>query len=204
VNNLKQIGLAVHNFLSANNRLPADIRDAEGKPLLSWRVEILPFLEQQALWEQIHKDEPWDSPHNKALLEIMPGTFAIPGTPAPEAGHTFYRGFSGPHTGFEQRRGQPVNIADFTDGTSNTIVVVEANEAVPWLKPDSDLEFDGDAPPNEGKDPRPLMGGHFGRGFNALFMDGSVRFLSESIAPSILRALITRDGGEVISQDQLN
>ena len=77
-NNLKQIGLALHNFHSANDHFPADIRGKDGKPLLSWRVSILPFIEQQALFQEFHQDEPWDSPHNKALIARMPATFSVP------------------------------------------------------------------------------------------------------------------------------
>jgi hypothetical protein len=201
VNNLKQIGLAIHNFQSSNNRLPADIRDADGKPLLSWRVQLLPFLEQQGLFEALHKDEPWDSAHNKELLEHMPALFKIPGSAQVEPGHTFYRGFSGPHAMFDFQVQRGLNFEDITDGTSNTLVVVEAREGVPWTKPDSDIPFDGDADALQGNDLRPSLGGHFGGGFNALLLDGSVRFIRETLAPQTLRALISRDGGEVISHD---
>ena len=202
INNLKQIVLAIHNFHEANNRMPADIRDPNGKPLLSWRVELLPFLEQQPTFEAIHKDEPWDSPHNKELLASMPALFRIPESAAPEPGLTFYRGFSGPHTAFEGTPGANLSLASFTDGTSNTIAVVEAREAVPWMKPESDIPFDAEAKPGEEKDLSPLLGGHFPDGFNAAFMDGSVRFLRDSINARVLRALITRDLGEVVSSDE--
>jgi prepilin-type processing-associated H-X9-DG protein len=202
VNNMKQIGLAMHNFLSSQgDRLPRDITDKEGKPLLSWRVSILPFIEQQALFNEFHMDEPWDSPHNKALLDKMPMTFAIPGAKA-EPGMTFYRGFGGPSTLFDKSAENGVGLADITDGTSNTIAVVEAKEAVPWTKPDTEIPFDNKKPPAEnGKSLLEQTGRHFPGGFNALFMDGSVRFIKATVNELVMSALLTRNGGEVISSD---
>src|SRR5438477_2970944 len=79
VHNLKQIGLAMHNYRSANDAFPMPaITDKNGKPLLSWRVAILPFIEQGELYNKFHTDEPWDSPHNKALLKEMPPTYLCP------------------------------------------------------------------------------------------------------------------------------
>ncbi len=81
MNNLKQIGLAMHNYESTFGTFPpAYIADkATGKPLLSWRVAILPFLEQDALYKQFHLDEPWDSAHNKTLIARMPPVYRSPG-----------------------------------------------------------------------------------------------------------------------------
>jgi prepilin-type processing-associated H-X9-DG protein len=199
VNNLKQIGLALHNFHSVNDRFPPQaIADGHGKPLLSWRVAILPFLEQQALFEEFKRDEPWDSPHNKALLDRMPAVYTIPGAAA-EPGMTFYRGFSGAGTLFDPKAKQGISIATVTDGTSNTVGIVEAKEAVPWTKPDSDIAFDPQIKPQAMRQLLESLGGHFPGGFNTLFLDGSVRFLKMSISSQVLKALITRDGGEVIS-----
>jgi prepilin-type processing-associated H-X9-DG protein len=163
-------------------------------------VAILPFIEQQGLFNEFKLDEAWDSPHNKALVERMPPTYAVPGSRA-EPGMTFYRGFSGEHTLFDPKVKDGVGLAMVTDGTSNTIGVVEAKEAVPWTKPDAEIPFDASAKLEQAGDIFQSLGGHFPGGFNALFLDGSVRFLKMSVAPSVLRALITRDGGEVISSD---
>jgi prepilin-type processing-associated H-X9-DG protein len=200
VNNLKQIGLALHNFHSANNHFPADVRGKDGKPLLSWRVLLLPFLEEQAQFTALRLDEPWDSPHNQTVLERMPAVFAMPNASA-EPGMTFYRGFSGERAIFDSAVPEGVTIARITDGTSNTIAVVEAKEAVPWAKPESDLPSDPQADPERLQASVALLGAHFNGGFNALFCDGSVRFLRSQITLSVLQALITRDGGEVISAD---
>lgn len=203
VNNLKQIGLAMHNFHSANNALPAQATyDKNKKPLLSWRVALLPYMEEAALYNEFKLNEPWDSPHNKALIPRMPKVFVIPGAKA-EPGKTYYRGFSGPSTAFDlkQKNGVGVGFQEVLDGTSNTLAVVEAKEAVIWTKPEEEIPFDANAnPANLGK-LLGQMGAHWQGGFDALFLDGSVRFLKLSINPIVLRALITRNGGEVIGAD---
>ncbi len=196
MNNLKQVGLAMQNYANANKHLPTDVRGKDGKPLLSWRVQILPFMEQETLFKEFKLDEPWDSPHNKPLAERMPKVFAIPGSPA-EPGKTFYRGFSGKSTIFDPAVPQGVELNKITDGTSTTIAVVEAREAIPWTRPDGEIPFDADA-----KGPEALVaavGGHQTGGFNLLLCDGAVRFLDDSLIPVVLRSLITRNGGEVIS-----
>jgi hypothetical protein len=200
-NNLKQIGLALHNFHSANDHFPADIRSKNGKPLLSWRVSILPFIEQQALFQEFHQDEPWDSPHNKALIGRMPATFSAPDAGPAEPGMTFYRGFAGNDTFFDPKKAEGIKIADITDGTSNTIALVEAKEAVPWTKPESEVPLDADPNPERIKATLDAVGGHFEGGFNALFCDASVRFIRSTVALPVFRALITRGLGEVISSD---
>ena len=193
VNNLKQIMLAYHNFHSTNNTFPpAAICDAEGKPLLSWRVAILPFIEQQDLYNQFHLDEPWDSAHNKPLLEKMPQVYRSPKA-KPNDTTTFYQAFVGDGALYDAPSKAP-GIAEITDGTSNTLAVVEAGKAVPWSKPE-DIPFARD------KDLPKLGGLGFPGGFNAGFCDGSVRFLKFSINKDTLKALITRAGGEVISSD---
>jgi RNA polymerase sigma factor (sigma-70 family) len=79
MNNLKQILLAMHNYHDANGNMPHDITDKDGKPMLSWRVAILPYIEQDNLFKQFKLDEPWDSDHNKKLLALMPSTYRTPG-----------------------------------------------------------------------------------------------------------------------------
>src|SRR5262249_20669195 len=140
-NNLKQIVLAFHNYESAYGSFPAAaICDKAGKPLLSWRVAILPFVEQDNLYQQFHLNEPWDSEHNKKLLAMMPriyvadgGDAKMPAMPAegdgvPATQRTNYRVFVGGGAAFDLRKG--VKITDFTDGTSNTIMVVETSATV--------------------------------------------------------------------------
>jgi prepilin-type processing-associated H-X9-DG protein len=196
VNNLKQIGLAMHNYHSTHNTFPAAYSASpDGKPLLSWRVHILPYLEQKALYDEFHLDEPWDSPHNKALISRMPRTYACPSGSRAVAreGKTSYLTPRGPATIFPGA--QAIRIKEITDGTSNTILVVDASDsaAVIWTRPD-----DWEVPPDFKT--RGLFG-HHPSGTNFTFADGSVRFLKETIAPRLVQALVTRNGGEVISSD---
>lgn len=196
VNNLKQIGLAMHNYHDVHNSLPPSYsRDKAGRPLLSWRVHILPFVEQTALYKEFHLDEAWDSPHNKALINRIPQVYVCPDANSKlvASGKTSYLVPRGKATIFTG--GDGVKIQDITDGTSNTIMVVDANDdsAVIWTKPD-----DWDVDPE--LKPAGLWGHHIG-GTSFLFADGSVRFLKDTIAPVTIRALLTRNGGEIVSQE---
>jgi Protein of unknown function (DUF1559) len=191
VNNLRQIVLAMHNYHSANNMFPrAASFGPEGKPLLSWRVAILPYLQQNELYNKFKLDEPWDSPHNKSLLKEMPAIFLCVDRVKPDPVTTNYRVLLGPGAAFEKDR--DTGIVDFTDGTSNTILVVEAKDAVPWTKPD-DLTFDPAAAASLYGAGSPHVGG-----FNAATADGAVHFIKDTIERIVFRHLVTRNAGEVI------
>jgi hypothetical protein len=163
---------------------PDDIRFS-GTALLSWRVALLPYLGEERLYRQFRLNEPWDSPHNKALLEKMPRVYAPPGVKTRQPYTTFYQVFVGPHAGFEKHRA--LRMADFPDGTSNTLLIVEAESPVPWTKPE-DLHYAPD-------EPLPELGGLFPGIFNAAFADGSVYPLRKNADPVTLHRLITRDDG---------
>ncbi len=193
VNNLKQIGLAMHNYHDSYGCFPpAAITDKNGKPLLSWRVAILPFMESSPIYNKFHLDEPWNSPHNLTLLNPTPNYYLCPSDPTLKPGMTAYQVIVDAHSIFRPDF-QPVPIADVTDGTSFTILVGESRKAVPWTAPE-DLPLDMTVP-QSGLDS--FHSFHSG-GYNALFADGSVKFLKTWIKPEVLKALITRDGGEVI------
>jgi hypothetical protein len=175
---------------------PGGVGPAEfsGKALLSWRVAILPFLGEQELYQRFKLDEPWDSPHNKALLKKMPRIYAPPGKTTAEPGTTYYQVFVGPHAGFEKHRALRLG-PDFADGTSNTLLIVEAGTAVPWTKPE-DLHYSAD-------EPLPQLGGLFADVFNAALADGSVVALSKTCDQDALRKVITRDDGFPVDIDRL-
>lgn len=191
-NNLKQIGLAMHNYHDTNNQFPpAAVCDKKGKPQLSWRVLILPYIEQEALYKEFKLDEPWDSENNKKLIAKMPKIYAIPGA-KPDSTDTHYRVFVGNGAGFDWIMGG--KITGISDGTSNTLMVVTAATAVPWTKPD-ELEYDPE------KDMSKLIGFVVNGKAQVAMFDGSVRTLSKLPSKETLHALITRNGGEVIGND---
>ncbi len=197
VRRLQQLALAMHNYAGAyKNRLPATANfNKQGKPLLSWRVHLLPFLEQQALYRQFHLDESWDSPHNKKLLALMPQVYQGPNRALNREGKTVYLLPTGKHAAFKDGPEGPRMPADVPDGTSNTILIVEADDAhaAPWTKPE-DLPIDPEHPERG-------LGGHYPEGFLAALADGSVRFVAKTMSKATLRAAFTPAGGEVLGPD---
>jgi hypothetical protein len=163
---------------------PAAVRGPDGKPLLSWRVLMLPYIEQDELFREFKLDEPWDSPHNIKLLERMPPTY-LPFRDAPVApGHTYYQVIVGPGTLFERPEG--VNSRDLPR-QSGMFLIVEAGRAVPWTKPDDLTYVPGG--------PLPELGGIFRDGrFRAAFADGRVQDIQLTETEEI-RAAITGSGG---------
>jgi len=194
INHLKQIGLAMHNYHSTFKKFPpAAVYDRDGKALLSWRVLILPYLEQNALQQQFKMDEPWDSQHNIKLLADMPKVFGPIGDSMDDRTKTYYRVFVGPGTVFEGKNG--TKITSITDGTSNTIMVVEAHDGVAWTKPD-ELPYDP-------KGTLPRVGNHGGNGFHVLMCDGSVHTFRQNFDPQLMHWAITRDDGMPLDIEKL-
>jgi RNA polymerase sigma factor (sigma-70 family) len=266
--NLRKLALAMINYADVYGHLPqAATVGRDGKALLSWRVELLPFLEEQALYNQFRRDEPWDSPHNKKLLSKMPKVFAPPGIETRRPYSTFYQVFvsaassdnkapgSGPAPampgmvpggpggmpggppgmrpmappgrnppgmpggGMQMPAGgpgmappgapggMPGQVSDataafvkgeqtripasFPDGTSNTILIVEAGNPVPWTKPE-DLRYAED-------EPLPELGGIFPDVFHAVAADGKVHTLRSKYNAQQLRRAITANDGEVLN-----
>lgn len=179
-NNLKELVIGMHNHHSAKIGFP--IYDPKK---LSWRVALLPYIEASELAGQFNADEPWDSEQNQKLLPMMPKVFEIPTRPGPP-GHTYFRVFTGRLTAFPEAT--QTKLQDMKDGTANTLLIVEAQTAVPWTKPD-ELAYDPNKPlPKLGD---PLRGGVF----LAAFADGMVKFLPP-LDDKTLAALITIQGGE--------
>ena len=189
MNNLKQIMLALHNHHAAMGTFPAAAGPQKpGQPPVSWRVLILPFLEDSKLYEQYRFDEPWDSENNKKVAAQMPAVYRAPGSKAAAQGKTNYLAVVGDEYALAADKGR--SLAEFRDGTSNTIIVVEVSDekAVPWTKPD-------DFTPDKTKPVAGLVGLRPG-GFLAGLGDGSVRRVSAGIDAAALNALFTRAGGE--------
>jgi hypothetical protein len=203
MNNLKNIGLAFSNFESLHDRLPlADglqNSDPPGKPPVSWRVTILGQFddpEARRILDEYNHREPWDSPDNLRFIERMPKIYALPGaekkTPI---GHTYFRVFvsqASPKPQAAFTRGISTSFRSIVDGASQTILVVEAADPVPWTKPD-DLEYDHDGQ-------LPELGGHSKVFFHAVMADGLVRSFPSDMPKADLRAWITRNGSERIPE----
>jgi prepilin-type processing-associated H-X9-DG protein len=186
-NNLKQIGLALHNYQDAFREFPAariEMQDGKQSKPYSWRVAILPFIEGQALYEQYRFDEDWDSENNLKILAQMPGVFRDPQAKE-DSTDTRYLAIVGRETVIGDK---PTKIRDILDGTANTIMIVETKKSVPWTKPE-DIEYSTDAAFPE---LTPIYTG----GFDALISDGSVRFIKSETDEKTLRAMFTRAGGE--------
>jgi beta-lactamase regulating signal transducer with metallopeptidase domain len=181
-NNMKMIALAMHNYIQANRRFPpAVLYGPDGKTPYSWRVALLPYLEGGDVYKQYHFDEPWDGPNNRKLLAKMPAAFRGANEPAASKNASYFV-LTGPGTMFDGREG--TTFQQILDGTSNTMLAVEAKRDIPWTKPE-------DIPYDLGK-PLPKLGGYFEGGFNAAMVDGSIHFLSSTASEKILRLLITK------------
>ena len=197
MNNLRQIGLAMHNYHSTYKRFPPAVVVENGVKH-SWRVEILPFLDQSELWQAYDRTQPWDSETNKQVLAQMPEVFKHSADHRGEPFTSYVAAIGGEDaaaslwTPEADRQGPSAGIRDLRDGTTNTIMVVEAKTDIPWTKPeDVDVDLTKPVDPNR-------FGGWTPGGFNAVFGDGSVRFFPTSIDPETLRGALTRNGGEVI------
>ncbi len=193
-NNMKQLVLSILNHEAATKRLPGDkdrVLDMKSQykmePNLSWRVHILPYLEQQQLYSEFHLDEPWDSPHNIKLLDRMPPFFRHPSSSA-KPGYTVYQQPTG--EGLAQDPKSLRKIADFTDGTANTICIVETTDqaAVPWTKP-------GDVNPLTNPEVLRIEAG----AFHVVMVNGAFRAISANIDPDMLKAMFTISGGETVA-----
>lgn len=196
-NSMKHLALAMHNYHDTHGHFPPQsLVNQQGQRLLSWRVLVLPFLDQLPLYQEFHLDEAWDSPHNKTLIAKMPPVLQSPGDlPAGEGLTRFVVPLT--ERSVMGRRGPPVTFRDIIDGTSNTLWLVEADpsHAVIWTKPE-DL-------PIQEKDPVGSIIDAGTPGFWSSMADGSARYLSREIDSNVLNQLLTIDGGEVIDRDAL-
>ena len=209
---LRKIGLAMLSVEGLHGYYPAGIVGPDGDLGLSWRVAILPYLEDkqcQELYKEFQLTELWDSPHNKKLLAKMPAVFATPGGAASE-GRTYYRAFAGPNAFIPMPermakganmvahwRAKPGQVArgrvmsDITDGSGNTLMVVQANEPVEWTKPDYLAVTDESVPKL----------GLFQKDFLGITCDSSVHKFPETVGGKSLRALVSANAGDLPGPD---
>ena len=199
MNQFKQLALGMLNYESAKRSFPtAASYDAEGRPLLSWRVLILPFMEQNSLYDQFKLDEPWDSEHNRKLIEQMPEIYADPDPAVRKVvgpGKTTYVVPTSEGLIFGSKEAKTFRYVN--DGTSNTILAVEVvpEQAVVWTKPD-DWKVDM-------KDPLAGVKRSDREWFTTVWCDGHVSILTKAISPDVFKATLTPAGGEVLDQAEI-
>jgi prepilin-type processing-associated H-X9-DG protein len=195
-NNLRQIGLAMHNYEASHMRFPAAAGPRKpGGPPVSWRVHLLPYIEYHHLYQQYDFEEPWDDPANAGIAGTAIMQYRCPSDGGSPVTETNYVGIVGPETALPADRG--VGLQDFRDGANMTILVTEKHQSgIAWPEP---RDLDAATMPMSVNDPSRAgpSSPHRG-GVNAAFADGSVRFLDNSIDPEVLRAMTTRSGQETV------
>ncbi|HEX3152885.1 MAG TPA: DUF1559 domain-containing protein [Gemmataceae bacterium] len=188
--NLRHVALAWHNYNDTTGTFPNNVQSKDGKALLSWRVQILPYIEEEKLYEQFKLDEPWDSANNKKLIDKMPKLFE-PIRARADSGMTFYQVFTGKHGLIGA--GKQYGVATIPDGSSNTLMCVEAAKPVIWTEPD-DLVFDG-------KDV-PALGGLFDGKWHGAMCDGSVQRFRKGVDAELMARLIDPADGQVVNIEE--
>ena len=186
-NNLKQIGLALHNYEQQYKMLPpAYTVDADGKRMHSWRTLILPFLEQTDLYNKVDFSKAWDDPANEAVRGEIVSVYRCPANKG-AAGETTYLAIVGEKNVLRPLHGRA--FSEIVDGTSNTVMVYEADttQAVHWMSP-HDASEETFVSSNE-KSKTVHTGGR-----NTCMADGSVRFIFKEISSELSQALATVDG----------
>lgn len=192
--NLRRIGSALHNYHDVYGCFPpAVVNDKQGKPMHSWRVALLPFLNEHALYAQYDANQSWDGPKNRNIAPRAPSVYRCPAAPVGSGAETNYVMIVGAGT----VGGQPnrsVSLADIHDGTSNTVMVVEVvGSGIGWSQP-RDLSLDGlSLRLNDGAGKGPSSS--HPAGVNVLFCDGQVQALMPSIDPEALRLLFNHSDG---------
>ena len=204
-NSMKQIGLALCNYYDDNGHLPpAVVRDKDGRPLYSWRVLLLPYIEEVNLYQQFNLNESWDSEHNKALIDKMPRVYSNYGSDGP--GLTRFQVFTGPGTAFGAAGTDlgrlPGRTREYPSrgGSRESGLVVEAGRTSNTTQP---VRFRNWAVCTRSRSTSLCWPVARKPGFTACFADGSVRFIRNSADEHLIRAIITRNGGEPVDVSDL-
>ncbi|MBL8818675.1 MAG: DUF1559 domain-containing protein [Planctomyces sp.] len=198
-NNLKQIGLALHNYHDVYNMAPpGGIYTADNTPYNSWMTSLLPYIEQSQTYNQIDFNEPWSSPRNQAIFTTPIMNYLQPAAPAQSlsVGQLAAAHYAANSKLLLDNKG--FKFREITDGTSNVIAAGEVN---------SNFMAWGD--PANRRDPSAGIGsgpGQFGsltsgqNGANILMADGSVRFISVEVSPDVMSRLADPADGQVVGE----
>lgn len=201
--NFKVITLALLNYEADHGCFPpAYMADENGKPMHSWRVLILPYIERQDLYDAYRFDEPWDGPNNRKLHNVVIDLFKCPGdTEYRDQPTTSYVAVVGPHVAWAGERGR--KWEEFSDGSQDTILLVEtANSGIHWMEPRDlvvPLLAKIQKPPSNGKPGQGIVANHNGCTVVS-FLDGHQSILELDAKPKDIKALLTIDGGEDTSE----
>jgi len=202
-NNLKQIGLAMHNYHDLASRFPIGGTFSSGEPHHSWVTRLLPYLDQASLYNKIDFHQPWTTKTNQEHFQNRIHAIYNPGMKSDydngKSSEEAFQGFQPSHYAANSRVlnvNAGMDFKEITDGTSNTILAGEIKSNIkPWGDPTNFRD------PARGINQSPHgFGSPFKGGANILFVDGSVRFLSENIDPAVLKALSTPNGGEPVGE----
>lgn len=192
-NNYKQVGIALIRFHDTNGALPAASISSPGPAGASWRVAILPYLEQNNLYEQFAINEPVSSQTNLRAASIMPKVYECPSGSLAAPGTTYHQALVGRNSALAASKG--TRFATFLKGVSGTILTSESKTSAAWAS-SGDLSFGSDA-----ASLLPNLGGYpHAYGFHALFGDGSVRFLQSTISADEFRGMASKTGSETSSR----
>ncbi len=173
-------------------KFPSPVMVHESGKKYSWRIAILPYIERQDIYDRYDFTQDWDSPHNLEVTSEMPDVFRSD-TDDESSTHTSFFMLTGPGGLFDGETA--LDFPQITDGSSNTIMAIEARRDVHWAKPEDIVIQPGE--------PLPPFGGFHEGGFNVAMADGSVRFISEDVAEEVLRKLFTAQGGEITQPSEL-
>ena len=202
-NNLKQIAIALHKYHDEFGSFPpAVVRDKVGRPMHSWRVLLLPFLEEQELYERYNFDEPWDSQHNLQLATSIPPAYycSLRRREAEASGYTNYFVPVGPDTAWPPTGAR--HFGEITDGTGNTVLVVaDHSRNTVWLEP-TDLASEAVVSHVSALSSKHAAE-HWGEDFftrhlcdcHAVLADGQLSPLRFGLDPQLVTSLITIDDG---------
>ena len=191
--NLKSIGLALRYYHEDHGRFPpAYVADEAGRPMHSWRVLLLPYLDLGWLYREYRFDEPWNGPNNRKLMDIPMHTYWCPSDRHTDLRHTNYAVVVGPETMFPGSRA--ASLDDLRDAPESTVLVVELkNSDIHWMEP-RDLTLADIAPGLNPPDGTGVGAEH--EGLHVCLADGRARMLPADVDADVLRAMLTRDGGE--------